>query len=100
MCGIGQSQGFYEREDLVVTKTPTPDSVNQFQHLNADEFDLAFTGFDNLVAYNKDQCEVPLLARPTSSACWVATTAFWVSMYDRRFSHLVICVASSLTSMA
>jgi ABC-type nitrate/sulfonate/bicarbonate transport system substrate-binding protein len=61
---IGQSQGFYEREDLVVTTTPTPGSVYQFQHLNAGEFDLAFTAFDNLVAYNEGQGEVALPGTP------------------------------------
>jgi ABC-type nitrate/sulfonate/bicarbonate transport system substrate-binding protein len=65
---VGQKQGFYERERLAVSITPTPGSVYQFQHLSNGEFDFAFTAFDNLVAYDEGQGEVSL-SRPADFVC-------------------------------
>ena len=40
---------------LDVSLTTTPSSLYQFQAFQAGEFDIAFTAFDNIVAYQEDQ---------------------------------------------
>lgn len=48
-------QGFFAQEGLEVSLTTTPNSVYQFEQFHAGEFDLAFTAFDNVVAYQEGQ---------------------------------------------
>lgn len=48
-------QGFFAQEGLNVSISTTPSSVNQFEKFHAGEFDLAFTAFDNIVAYQEGQ---------------------------------------------
>lgn len=48
-------QGFFAQEGLDVSLTTTPSSVYQFEQFHAGEFDLAFTAFDNIVAYQEGQ---------------------------------------------
>jgi ABC-type nitrate/sulfonate/bicarbonate transport system substrate-binding protein len=48
-------QGFFAQEGLNVTLTTTPSSIYQFEQFHAGEFDLAFTAFDNVVAYQEGQ---------------------------------------------
>lgn len=48
-------QGFFAEEGLGVSLTTTPSSVFQFEQFHAGEFDLAFTAFDNVVAYQEGQ---------------------------------------------
>jgi ABC-type nitrate/sulfonate/bicarbonate transport system substrate-binding protein len=48
-------QGFFAQEGLGVSLTTTPSSVYQFEQFHAGEFDLAFTAFDNVVAYQEGQ---------------------------------------------
>jgi len=47
--------GFFTQEGLNVSIATTPSSVNQFEKFHAGEFDLAFTAFDNIVAYQEGQ---------------------------------------------
>jgi ABC-type nitrate/sulfonate/bicarbonate transport system substrate-binding protein len=79
---VGQKQGFYERERLAVSITPTPGSVYQFQHLSNGEFDFAFTAFDNLVAYDEGQGEVSL-SRPADFVCVLGGDSGFLSLYVR-----------------
>ncbi len=48
-------QGFFAQEGLEVSLSTTPSSVHQFEQFHAGEFDLAFTAFDNIVAYQEGQ---------------------------------------------
>jgi len=48
-------QGFFEQEGLNVSLTTTPSSIYQFEKFHAGEFDIAFTAFDNIVAYQEGQ---------------------------------------------
>ena len=49
------AQGYFARHGLEVSLTTTPSSVYQIQAFHAGEFDLAFTAFDNIVAYQEGQ---------------------------------------------
>jgi ABC-type nitrate/sulfonate/bicarbonate transport system substrate-binding protein len=48
-------QGFFVDEGIAVSLTTTPSSVYQFEQFHAGAFDLAFTAFDNVVAYQVGQ---------------------------------------------
>ena len=48
-------QGFFRGEGLTVEMETTPSSVFQAQKIAAGEFDVAFTAFDNVVAYSEGQ---------------------------------------------
>jgi ABC-type nitrate/sulfonate/bicarbonate transport system substrate-binding protein len=48
-------QGFFAEEGLAVSLSTTPSSVYQFEQFHAGQFDLAFTAFDNIVAYQEGQ---------------------------------------------
>jgi ABC-type nitrate/sulfonate/bicarbonate transport system substrate-binding protein len=48
-------QGFFAQEGLDVSLSTTPSSVYQIEQFHAGEFDLAFTAFDNIVAYQEGQ---------------------------------------------
>src|ERR1700754_1299100 len=48
-------RGFFREEGLEVAVTTTPSSVFQAQKIAAGEFDIAFTAFDNVVAYSEGQ---------------------------------------------
>ncbi|HET7678819.1 MAG TPA: ABC transporter substrate-binding protein [Xanthobacteraceae bacterium] len=47
--------GFFRDEGLAVELSTTPSSVFQAQKIAAGEFDIAFTAFDNVVAYSEGQ---------------------------------------------
>ncbi len=47
--------GFFDKHGVNVSLTTTPSSVYQIQAFHAGEFDLAFTAFDNIVAYQEGQ---------------------------------------------
>lgn len=49
------AQGFFAREGLKLEFTATPSSVYQAEQLAAGTFDIAFTAFDNVVAYSEGQ---------------------------------------------
>ena len=48
-------RGFFSDEGLTVALQTTPSSVFQAQKIAAGEFDIAFTAFDNVVAYSEGQ---------------------------------------------
>ncbi|TCL71212.1 ABC transporter substrate-binding protein [Rhizobium sp. BK251] len=48
-------KGFFSEEDLTVELALTPSSVAQAEKTAAGEFDIVFTAFDNVVAYNEGQ---------------------------------------------
>ncbi len=47
--------GIFDKHGVHVSLTTTPSSVYQIQAFHAGEFDLAFTAFDNIVAYQEGQ---------------------------------------------
>src|SRR3954471_2322210 len=49
------AQGFFSAEGLAIELSTTPSSVFQAQKFAAGEFDIAFTAFDNVVAYSEGQ---------------------------------------------
>jgi ABC-type nitrate/sulfonate/bicarbonate transport system substrate-binding protein len=57
---VADAKGFFARENLAVTLTPTPGSVYQFQHLSAGDFEIGSTALDNIVAYDDGDGEAPL----------------------------------------
>jgi len=54
---VAQDKGFFGREGLMVSLTPTPNSTFQMKGLIEGEFDIAMTAIDNVVAYREGQGE-------------------------------------------
>lgn len=54
---VAQDKGFFERERLAVTVTPTPNSTFQLKGLIQGDFDIAMTAMDNVIAYREGQGE-------------------------------------------
>ncbi|MGO1077548.1 ABC transporter substrate-binding protein [Inquilinus sp. CA228] len=52
--------GYFAAEGLEVAFTATPSSTYQFEAFGAGQFDIAFTAFDNIVAYQEGQGAVAL----------------------------------------
>ena len=59
-----QKNGYFERNGITVTLTPTPNSVFQLTNLIDGKFDIAMTAIDNVVAYDEKQGEAPTVAKP------------------------------------
>jgi ABC-type nitrate/sulfonate/bicarbonate transport system substrate-binding protein len=59
-----QENGYFERNGITVTLTPTPNSVFQLTSLIDGKFDIAMTAIDNVVAYNENQGEAPTVSKP------------------------------------
>lgn len=57
-------QGFFAEEGLDVSVETTPSSVYQAEKFAAGAFDIAFTAFDNVVAYSEGQGAVELDGDP------------------------------------
>lgn len=57
---VAQEEGFFAREGLEVTVTPTPNSMAQMQGLASGRHDIAFSTIDNVIAYTEGQGEVTL----------------------------------------
>lgn len=53
------AQGFFEAEGLEVEISITPSSVFQAEKMSEGEFEIAFTAFDNVVAYSEGQGAKP-----------------------------------------
>ena len=53
-------EGYFLEQDLDVSIETTPSSVYQIQQFHAGVFDIAFTAFDNIVAYQEGQGAVAL----------------------------------------
>ncbi|MGF6227885.1 ABC-type nitrate/sulfonate/bicarbonate transport system substrate-binding protein [Inquilinus ginsengisoli] len=56
--------GYFAAEGLEVAFTATPSSTYQFEAFGAGQFDIAFTAFDNIVAYQEGQVAVALASPP------------------------------------
>lgn len=61
---VAEDKGMYAREQLAVKVSPTPNSVALVQSLLKGEQDIALAAFDNVVAYQEGQGEVPLSTAP------------------------------------
>jgi len=61
---IAEEKGFFAAERIAANLTPTPNSVFQIENLVAGKFHVAFTTFDNVVAYVEGQGEAKLAATP------------------------------------
>jgi len=61
---VAQDQGLFERNDLAVNLTTTPNSVFQITGMLEGKFDIAMTTFDNVVAYQEGQGEATLTRTP------------------------------------
>jgi len=72
---VAQAKGLFERMDIEVALTLTPNSVFQLTGLIEGKFDIAMTGIDNLIAYREGQGEVPVLG-PDLFAFMGSDTAF------------------------
>ena len=57
-------QGFFAEQGLTVAFSTTPSSVQQIEAFHAGTFDLAFTAFDNIVAYREGQGAAKLAGTP------------------------------------
>jgi len=58
-----QTNGYFERNGITVSLTPTPNSVFQLANLIDGKFDIAMTAIDNVVAYDEKQGEAPSIAK-------------------------------------
>jgi ABC-type nitrate/sulfonate/bicarbonate transport system substrate-binding protein len=61
---VAQEQGYFERNAIAVSLTPTADSKFQLAGLIDGKFDIAMTGIDNVIAYMEGQGEAPTQATP------------------------------------
>lgn len=68
-----QEQGWFAEAELDLAFTTTPSSVFQFEQFGSGAFDIAFTAFDNVVAYDEGQGAVALPGRPDFRAVLGAT---------------------------
>lgn len=50
-----EEHGFFDRAGLDVEITTTPSSIFQFEQFGTGAYDIAFTAFDNIVAYREGQ---------------------------------------------
>lgn len=57
---VGNEKGFFARHGVEVKLTPTPNSVYQIENLVGGKFDIGFSTFDNVVAYDEGQGEAKL----------------------------------------
>ena len=68
-----QSRGFFADKGVGVQFETTPSSVYQFEQFGSGRFDIAFTAFDNVVAYREGQGAAKLADRPDFRALLGAT---------------------------
>jgi ABC-type nitrate/sulfonate/bicarbonate transport system substrate-binding protein len=61
---VAQENGFFERNNVTVKITPTPNSEFQLTNLIDGKFDIAMTAIDNLIAYMEGQDEAPTTQTP------------------------------------
>jgi ABC-type nitrate/sulfonate/bicarbonate transport system substrate-binding protein len=59
-----ERQGFFQENGVRVSLTLTPNSTFQMQGLAEGRFDIAMTGFDNVVAYQEGQGEAKIPDHP------------------------------------
>ena len=68
-----QARGFFADAGVGVQFETTPSSVYQFEQFGSGRFDIAFTAFDNVVAYREGQGAAKLAGRPDFRALLGAT---------------------------
>jgi ABC-type nitrate/sulfonate/bicarbonate transport system substrate-binding protein len=73
---VAQDKGFFARENIEVTLTPTPGSVFQLTNLIAGKFDIGLTAPDNVIAYQEGQGEAPVEGTPDLFAFMGGSNAF------------------------
>jgi ABC-type nitrate/sulfonate/bicarbonate transport system substrate-binding protein len=61
---VAQDEKLFERNNLAVNVTTTPNSVFQITGMQDGKFDIAMTTFDNVVAYQEGQGEAALPRTP------------------------------------
>ena len=61
---VAIEKGWFTREGIALELQATTGSVAQMSDLAAGHFDIAMTGFDNVVAYVEGQGEAPIGAQP------------------------------------
>ena len=61
---VALERGFFEEAGLRIHFETTPSSVHQFKEFGAGTFDIAFTAFDNVVAYDEGQGAADLPGQP------------------------------------
>jgi ABC-type nitrate/sulfonate/bicarbonate transport system substrate-binding protein len=61
---VAQAKGFFAANGIEVMLQSTPNSVAQMTGLSRDEFQIAMTAVDNIVAYVEGQGEAPIGAQP------------------------------------
>lgn len=71
-----QEQGFFARENLDVQLHMTASSMEQLSGLIGEKWDLAMTGFDNVVAYQEGQGEAQIDREPDLFVFMGADNAF------------------------
>jgi ABC-type nitrate/sulfonate/bicarbonate transport system substrate-binding protein len=70
---VAQRFGFFAEAGVGVQFETTPNSAYQFEQFGSGAFDLAFTAFDNVVAYREGQGAVRLAGLPDFRAILGAT---------------------------
>jgi ABC-type nitrate/sulfonate/bicarbonate transport system substrate-binding protein len=59
-----EDKGFFAKQGLEVTVTPTPNSIFQMQNLVGGKFQIAQSALDNYIAYQEGQGAAPLPKEP------------------------------------
>jgi ABC-type nitrate/sulfonate/bicarbonate transport system substrate-binding protein len=73
---VAQALGFFAGNGLEVTLQQTPNSVAQMTGLSRDEFQIAMTAVDNVVAYVEGQGEAPIGPQPDFFALMGSDSGF------------------------
>jgi hypothetical protein len=96
---VARSLGFLAEAGVGVRFETTPSSVYQFEQFGSGDFDLAFTAFDNVVAYREGQGAAKLAEFPDFRA--ISVLRRWnLASSSRRTSRLPrICAGAASHSM-
>ena len=83
---VAQGLGFFAANGLEVTLQPTLNSVAQMTGLSRDEFQIAMTAVDNIVAYVEGQGEAPIGAQPEFFAFMGSDSGFLSLVVQREIT--------------
>jgi ABC-type nitrate/sulfonate/bicarbonate transport system substrate-binding protein len=73
---VAEEKGYFARNGIAVTLTPTPNSAFQLTGLIDGKFDIAMTAIDNLIAYMEGQGSAPTTQTPDLVAVMGADNGF------------------------
>lgn len=73
---VAQEKGYFARNGVAVTLTPTPNSAFQLTGLIDGKFDIAMTAIDNVIAYMEGQGAAPTAQTPDLIAFMGADNGF------------------------